>query len=106
MRKVNKGHIVTIDSVAGFLSIPGQADYNASKHAAFAFDEALRTELIRSGYTGITTTNICPYFINTGMFDKVKVSPLIPILKRDFVVKRIINAIRQEERVMVTPTIC
>ena len=68
MKRMNKGHIVSIDSVAAFLSIPGQVDYNASKFAAFAFDEGLRMELEREGFTNIKTTCVCPYFVDTGMF--------------------------------------
>jgi all-trans-retinol dehydrogenase (NAD+) len=45
MKRTNHGHIVTIASVAGTISVPCQVDYNASKFAAFAFDEGLRGEL-------------------------------------------------------------
>lgn len=45
MYKYNKGHIVTIASIAGTCAVPMQIDYNCSKFAAFAFDEGLRGEI-------------------------------------------------------------
>lgn len=41
----NKGHIVTISSVAGYLNSPGLIDYNASKFGARAIHESLTLEL-------------------------------------------------------------
>ena len=54
-------------------------DYCASKAAAYMFNEALRIEMKASDYN-IVCTNICPYYINTGMFDGVKGTFLAPIL--------------------------
>ncbi len=86
------------------MSVPGQVDYNASKFAAFAFDEGLRYELARVG-SKVKTTCICPSFVNTGMFEgaKTKVPFLLPILSTEWICERTINAIRQEEKVVVTP---
>ena len=39
-------------------------------------------------------TTIAPYYINTGMFDGVK-SPIIPVLKPEYVSKRVIRAIEK-----------
>lgn len=44
MRKNKNGLIVIIGSVAGFLSIPFQSAYSASKYALEAYTEALRME--------------------------------------------------------------
>jgi len=41
----NKGHLVTIASMAGHVSTAGLADYCASKFGAVGFDEAIRVEL-------------------------------------------------------------
>lgn len=45
MVKQKKGHVVTIASVASFVSSPGMVDYATTKAAAQAFHEGLRTEL-------------------------------------------------------------
>lgn len=88
----NKGHIVTIASAAGWNGVNGLVDYCASKFGAVGFDESLRLEL-KALNSKVKTTCICPFFIDTGMFDGVK-SPFVPILKEDYAVNRILNAIR------------
>ncbi|WP_461247315.1 SDR family oxidoreductase, partial [Treponema sp. R6D11] len=90
----NTGHIVTISSSAGIIGVKGLSDYCAAKFAAFGFDESLRMELRRMK-SAIKTTVVCPFFINTGLFEGVKTRfPLIlPILKKEYVVKRIVKAI-------------
>lgn len=45
MRKQKKGLIVNISSVAGFISIPFQSMYSATKYALEAMTEALRIEV-------------------------------------------------------------
>ena len=72
MLEANSGHIVSIASSAGLFGVTGLADYCASKFAAVGFDESLRFELAAMGKTGVHTTVVCPYFINTGMFDGVQ----------------------------------
>ena len=66
----NRGHIVTISSAASVYGTPKMTDYVASKWAAFGFAEALRLELRKLKKTGIQTTVVCPYYINTGISTK------------------------------------
>ena len=90
-----KGHIVSIASMAGLAGISGLLDYCASKWGAIAIDEALRSELKKDGHYGyVKTTCICPYYINTGMFEGVTNSFPMYILSPEEVVTRILNAIR------------
>merc|ERR1711862_761731 len=96
MIEANHGHIVTISSASSTTGVPGLADYCASKWAATGFDEAIRMELKQDGVTVVKTTCVCPYYINTGMFDGVK-SPFIPILKPEYVVSQIMNAVKEIE---------
>jgi all-trans-retinol dehydrogenase (NAD+) len=89
-----KGHIVSIASMAGLVSLPGLSDYCASKFGAVAIDEALRMELKKNGHYGyIKTTCICPYFIDTGMFNGAKTAFPMYLLSPEEVVTRIIYAI-------------
>jgi len=106
MLQKNKGHIVTIASAAGTVGVCGLADYCASKFGAFGFDESLRMEL-KQLKSNVRTTCICPYYINTGMFDGVqsKYEFLLPILQESYVSKRIVNAVLQNERVVVLPAL-
>ena len=49
------------------------------------------------------TTCICPYFIDTGMFDGAKKAFPMYILSPEETVTRIINAILQEEQMVTIP---
>lgn len=77
----NRGHIVTIASIAGWIGVNGLSDYCASKFGAVGFNESLRFEL-RAMKSNVKSTCICPYFINTGMFNGVrsKIPLLLPIM--------------------------
>ncbi len=68
------------------MGVARQNDYSTSKSAAFGFNESLRSEL-RVGRTGAKTLVVCPYYIDTGMFDGVRTRfpRLLPILKEDAV---------------------
>lgn len=68
MYEKNHGHIVTIASCAGLFGTPSLCDYSASKFAAVGFDESLRNELLQIKKNGVKTTCVCPYYIDTGMF--------------------------------------
>lgn len=50
MIKENKGHIISIASMAATSAIAAMADYCASKSGAFAIDEAVRMEIKKQGY--------------------------------------------------------
>ncbi|MBC8292811.1 MAG: SDR family oxidoreductase [Proteobacteria bacterium] len=97
----NAGQVVTLASASGYMGVARLSDYSASKWAAIGFDESLRVEL-RSLAPGVGTTVICPFFVNTGMFDGVK-SRLMPILKEEKVVRSILRAIRLRRRRLVLP---
>jgi len=68
MLEKNRGHIVTICSAAAIAGMPSMVEYCASKAAAFMIDECTRLEIKKIG-KNVKTTCICPYFINTGMFE-------------------------------------
>ncbi|XP_051878967.1 epidermal retinol dehydrogenase 2 [Pristis pectinata] len=101
----NHGHLVSIASVAGFFPVNGLADYCSSKFAAIGFAESIALEMLAAGKNGIKTTIVCPYFINTGMFDgcKVKWPNLIPLLDQKYVAKKVTDAILQEQVRLVMP---
>lgn len=99
------GHIVTIASAGGLIGVPKMTDYSASKFAAIGFDDSLRVELKRMGHKYIRTTVVCPYYINTGMFQGVKTRfPwLLPIMEPEEAVDKIINAIEKNKLRLVMP---
>ena len=78
----DEGHVVTVASAAGLVGVKGLVDYSSSKFAAVGFDEALRMELADTA-PGVKTTVVCPFFIDTGMFEgaQTRFAWLLPILK-------------------------
>ena len=98
------GHIVTVSSGGGIIGAPMLSDYSASKFAAFGFDESLRLEFKRN-YLPIKTTIVCPYYINTGMFEGVKTrfSWLLPILEPGDVADKMIKAIEKDRQRLIMP---
>ncbi|MCB9795407.1 MAG: SDR family oxidoreductase [Alphaproteobacteria bacterium] len=99
-----EGHVVTIASAAGLIGLPRMSDYAASKFAAVGFDESLRAELHQSA-PAIRTTVVCPYYIDTGMFEGVKsrYPALFPILDPEEVAQRVVTAIAEDEARVVLP---
>ena len=104
MIDAGRGHIVTIASAAGVIGVAGLADYCASKWAAVGFNESLRVEL-KQAAPDVRTTVVCPFFVNTGMFDGVRsrASWLLPILDEERVADRILRAIRRDRAQVFLP---
>jgi len=107
MLDLNHGHIVTIASNAGLIGFAGMEDFSASKFAAIGFDESLRHDLKKMGKLGVKTTCVCPYFVNIGQFQGAKPKPsTIPsILNPDYVVSKIMHAIKINQKVLVLPRV-
>ncbi|KAM4551088.1 epidermal retinol dehydrogenase 2-like [Odontesthes bonariensis] len=101
----NHGHLVSIASSAGLIGVNGLADYCASKFAAVGFAESVGLELLATGKDGVKTTIVCPYFINTGMFDGCQTSwpKLMPILNPEYVCKKIIHAVLTDQVYLMLP---
>ena len=91
----NRGHVCNIASAGGMLSNPKMSVYAASKWGAIGWSDSVRIEL-QDMKSDVHFTTVAPYYINTGMFDGVK-SRIIPILKPEYVCKRIIRAIERNK---------
>uniref|UniRef100_A0ABI7XZ42 Short chain dehydrogenase/reductase family 16C member 5 n=1 Tax=Felis catus TaxID=9685 RepID=A0ABI7XZ42_FELCA len=81
------GHLVCISSSAGLVGVNKLA------------------ETIVQKLKGIKTTIVCPFFINTGMFEGCStVRPfLLPILEPEYVVEKIVDAILKEKVYLYVP---
>lgn len=105
LRKQQRAAIVTVASAAGIVAVARQTDYAASKFAAVGFTSSLRSELKKAG-SHIRTLTVCPYYIDTGMFEGVttKFPLLLPILKEQAVADRIVEAVAKgRERLIMPP---
>ncbi len=71
LRKADEAHIVNISSMFGFIGVPGQSSYCASKFAVRGFSEALWAELRE---TPIGVTSIHPGGVATGIASGVRVT--------------------------------
>lgn len=98
------GTVVTVSSAAGLVGVAKQTDYSASKFAAFGFAESLRVEMAK-GNTGVNSLTVCPYYIDTGMFEGVatKFPLLLPILKQDYVANRVLDSIEAGKKQLIMP---
>lgn len=101
MMEHNRGHIVTIASLAGTVGVNKLTDYCASKYAAVGLDASLRLELATNGYSKIKTTVVCPWFIDTGMFSGC--AALLPVLEPKYVVDTVVNSILIDQAELIIP---
>ncbi|NXG72111.1 RDHE2 dehydrogenase, partial [Baryphthengus martii] len=105
MMASNHGHLVSIASGAGLVGVNGLSDYCASKFAAVGFAESIASEMRELGKTGVKTTIVCPFIINTGMFDgcTAKWPTLLPTLEPEYVAEKIITAVRRDQQILMLP---
>lgn len=64
MKARNKGHIINMSSIFGFMGIPGQSMYCAAKHAVQGFTESLLHEVYD---TGVSVHCVQPGFVDPDM---------------------------------------
>jgi len=105
MKKRGEGHIVNLGSAAGFIGVPRQVVYCATKWFVIGFSEALRLELEQQGYARIHVTVACPSYVDTGMFAGVKAPLLTPLLKPGFVAGAIVQAVKDNALFVKEPFI-
>ncbi|XP_078449972.1 retinol dehydrogenase 10-A-like [Lampetra planeri] len=108
MVEKNHGHIVTIASALGLFSTAGVEDYCASKFGAVGFHESLAHEIKAMGKGGVKTTLVCPYLVDTGMFQGCHIrreieSLLLPPLRPERCVSEAVRAILTDQPLICIP---
>ena len=68
MSSVGGGHILNVASLAGWMAIPNQNVYAASKAYVVSFSQALSNEMIAAN-SGVRVTALCPGYTATKMMD-------------------------------------
>jgi len=99
MRSAGRGTLAGIASVAGFRGLAGNGAYCASKAAAIAWMESLRTEMHGSG---VSVVCVCPGYIDTPM-TRVNRYRMPFLLSADEGARRIARAIAARRRLAVIP---
>lgn len=97
-------HIVQMASAAGFVGLPYQITYSASKWFVIGLSESLRLELDDRGYDDPNITIVCPSLVDTGMFEGSEPPMLSPLLDPDFVAERVVESVREENLYVKEPT--
>ncbi|XP_072536195.1 epidermal retinol dehydrogenase 2 isoform X1 [Salminus brasiliensis] len=105
MLQRNHGHLVCVSCHGGVLAMNGLADYCASKFAAIGFAESIALELLVLKKEGIKTTIVCPYLIDTTMFQgcRTKWPSLLPIMDQNEAAKLIVDAVLREKLYLMLP---
>lgn len=80
--KGEEGHIVNTASVAGLLTQPGAATYNATKHAVVAVSEGLHHDLALRG-ARIRVSVLCPAWVRTRIAESERYGTEKPRSERD-----------------------
>ncbi|WP_394840630.1 SDR family NAD(P)-dependent oxidoreductase [Pendulispora brunnea] len=74
LEKGLEGHVMNTASVAGLVTVPGNAVYAASKHAVVALSECLHHDLKIAG-AKIGVSVLCPAYVNTAIGDSARNRP-------------------------------
>lgn len=88
----NHGMIVTVASLAGYVTAPSMVDYAASKSAAIAFHEGLAAELV-THYKApkVRTVLMCQGYTRTKLFEGFDSKALFPETVAEEVVKAVLG---------------
>jgi all-trans-retinol dehydrogenase (NAD+) len=95
--------MVNLASAAGFTPNPRMAVYAASKWAVIGWSDSVRLELKQAHFDHVKVTTVCPYYVNTGMFDGAKSAPLLPLLDPAEVVEEAWTAMLAGKPFVVLP---
>uniref|UniRef100_A0A0K2UU71 Short-chain dehydrogenase/reductase 3 n=1 Tax=Lepeophtheirus salmonis TaxID=72036 RepID=A0A0K2UU71_LEPSM len=102
----NKGHLVSIGSIAGSIGTANLVPYCSTKYAIRGLTESLFMEL-REMYpnTSVKMTTAHPYTISTSLIPKPKnrFNSLFPIMNACDVASNVIGAVRRDEEVISMP---
>jgi short-subunit dehydrogenase len=97
-----EGHIINLASASGLIANPNMSVYAASKWAVIGWSESVRLEMER-GKTGVNITTVMPSYISTGMFDGAKSPFMTPMLTPDYIVDKIMEAVKNNTIILQEP---
>jgi NADP-dependent 3-hydroxy acid dehydrogenase YdfG len=94
MLERGRGHVVAVSSVAGWIALPGEAGYAASKAWLTRLVESLRLDWRKRG---VTTTIVHPGFVDTEIVADAD-HPMPFLMDADRAARRIDRAIRRRQK--------
>ncbi len=95
MLQRRSGRLAAVSSLAGYVGLPGESAYCASKAAVNVYLEGLRTHLRG---TGVTVTTLCPGFVQTAM-TAGNTFWMPGLLSADEAARRMLRAVSRRRRV-------
>ncbi|KAH8358355.1 hypothetical protein KR200_005187 [Drosophila serrata] len=107
MQEKNRGHIISLSSIAGLVGIANLVPYCATKFAVRGLMESLHAEIREGPHKNlIKTTTIFPYMTNTGLckHPKVKFPSILGLLDPKQVARRIVEAHRSDVMEVTIPS--
>ncbi|KAL4703727.1 hypothetical protein ACJJTC_016734 [Scirpophaga incertulas] len=108
MLESNKGHFVTMSSMAGMMGLRNVVPYCGSKFAVRGIMEGLEAELHEDprNYNGIKFTTIYPTMVNTGLCKRpnIRFKSLTNMVEADYAADKIVDAIRRQYREITIPS--
>ena len=97
-----EGHLINIASAAGLMANPNMSVYASSKWAVIGWSESVRLEM-EADDTGVQVTTVMPGYISTGMFDGAKAPFMTPTLTPEYIVEKIMKAVKNNEIILQEP---
>ncbi len=104
----NKGSVVGVSSIAGYVGLPARTGYSASKYAMQGFLDALRTENLRTGLhvmvacPGFTASNIRSTALSAdGSAQGESPRDEGKMMTAEEVAKEIVNGVKKRKRTLV-----
>lgn len=109
MLENNKGHIVSMSSMAGLMGLRNIVPYCGSKYAVRGIMEGLAMELhedTTKNTNGIKFTTVYPSMVNTGLCHnpRIRFKSLTNMVEKEFAADLIVDAIRREHLEITVPT--
>lgn len=99
MLERRRGHLAAVSSLGGYMGLPGESGYCATKAAVNTYMDGLRIHLRGRG---ISVTTLCPGFVRTPMTAPNKFH--MPwLIDADDAAKRMVRALRQRRKVYNFP---
>jgi short-subunit dehydrogenase len=98
MVKRGSGAILNVSSVSGFMPVPRQVTYSASKAFVLGFTEALTLDLHG---TGVTATALCPGPVKTNFGGLIEGLPAALFVEPERVAREAIDALERGRRSVV-----
>jgi short-subunit dehydrogenase len=96
------GRVLNVASVSGFMPVPQQATYSASKAFVLTFTEALRLDLHG---TGVTATALCPGPVKTEFEGIIEGLPSALFVDPARVAREAIDGLEQDRRTVIPGTL-